>query len=227
MLHKTRGIVISYVKFRETSIIAKIYTEKFGVQSYIENGVRSAKGKNKIALFQPLTVLDLVVYHDHKKDINRLSEIKCPQPFQTIPYDITKSSIGIFINEILNKSLKEHEENIPLFEFLVDSLYYLDQLEEFSQNFHLYFLIKYSFFLGFSPENAADIFNELLDIGIHISDETKVIFDDLIKFEFGKNIQISRIQRKQILDALLSFYRIHVEGFGVLKSLQVLKEVLD
>ena len=91
MLHKTKGIVLNFVKFKETSVIVKIYTEKFGLQSYIENGVRSSKSKNKIALFQPLTQLELVVYHDPKKEINRISEIRCILPYKSIPFEIKKS----------------------------------------------------------------------------------------------------------------------------------------
>ena len=85
MLHKTKGIVIGYIPYRESSIIVKLYTENFGIQSYIENGVRSAKGKNKIALFQPMTLLDVVVYHNDKKDLHRISEIKCTSPLVSIP----------------------------------------------------------------------------------------------------------------------------------------------
>jgi DNA repair protein RecO (recombination protein O) len=83
MLHKTRGIGLSYLRYRESSIITKIYTEAFGIQTYIVNGVRSSKSKNnRIALFQPLTLLDMVVYHKNKEDtVHRISELKCYAPF--------------------------------------------------------------------------------------------------------------------------------------------------
>jgi DNA repair protein RecO (recombination protein O) len=229
MLHKTRGIVINYINYRETSIITKIYTEDFGVQTYLENGVRSSKGKNKIALFQPLTLLDLVVYHDHKKEIHRISEIKCNAPYKTIPYDIRKSSMGIFINEILNKSLKEHAENKPMFQFLVDALTYLDNSENHIENFHLYFLINFCFYLGFSPENSQEMIEQLhaISVSFPFEKQTIVSLDNLINAKFGDPLIISRLQRNQILEIILKFYRLHLEDFGELRSIAVLKEVLD
>jgi DNA repair protein RecO (recombination protein O) len=227
MLHKTKGIVISFVKYKETSIIVKIYTEAFGIQTYIENGVRSAKGKNKIALFQPLTLLDLVVYHDTKKEIHRISEIKCLYPYHTITVDIKKSSLSIFINEVLNNSLKEHSENTPLFNFLEDSLKYLDQNEEQIENFHLYFLINYCFYLGFGPESEDDVVNQLNEHAIPVNSEEKKLIKELIQQDFGTSLQISKALRIKVLELILLYYKIHVEGFGNLRSMGVLKEVLE
>ncbi len=107
MLHKTRGIVFKYFKYGDTSIIAKVYTEAFGLQSYIVNGARSTKSKGKIAFYQPLTLLDLVVYKKKNSGINRISEVRCSQPLKTIPYEITKSSQGVFLSELLYKCIKE------------------------------------------------------------------------------------------------------------------------
>ena len=227
MLHKTKGIVISFVKYKETSIIVKIYTEIFGVQTYIENGVRSAKGKNKIALFKPLTLLDLVVYHDSKKEINRISEIKCLYPYNTITVDIKKSSLGMFVNEVLNNSLKEHSENIPLFNFLEDSLKYLDQHEEQIENFHLYFLINYCFYLGFGPENEDDVVNQLQEHAIPVKSDEKNLLKNLIQLDFGSALKINKYLRMRLLDLILTYYKIHVEGFGNLRSMSILKEVLE
>lgn len=227
MLHKTKGIVISFVKYKETSIIVKIYTEAFGIQTYIENGVRSAKGKNKIALFQPLTLLDLVVYHDTKKEIHRISEIKCFYPYQTITVDIKKSSLAIFINEVLNNSLKEHSENTPLFNFLEDSLKYLDQHEDQIENFHLYFLINYCFYLGFGPESEEDVVNQLNDHAVPVNFEEKKLIKELIHQNFGAGLQISKPLRIKTLELILLYFKIHVEGFGNLRSMGVLKEVLE
>jgi DNA repair protein RecO (recombination protein O) len=82
MLTKTQGIVISYLRYRETSILVNVYTAELGICSYIENGVRSAKAKHKMALFQPLTQLDLEVYHKPGKGLHRISEAKCSFPYQ-------------------------------------------------------------------------------------------------------------------------------------------------
>jgi DNA repair protein RecO (recombination protein O) len=227
MLHKTKGIVISFVKYKETSIIVKIYTEVFGIQTYIENGVRSSKGKNKIALFQPLTLLDLVVYHDTKKEINRISEIKCHYAYNSLTIDIKKSSLGIFVNEVLNNSLKEHSENLALFNFLENALKYLDQHSEQIENFHLYFLINYCFYLGFGPDNEDDVVNQLQEHAVPVNADEKKLIKDLINQDFGGKLLINKPLRLKLLELLLTYYRIHVEGFGNLRSMSVLKEVLE
>ncbi|MCR9064865.1 MAG: DNA repair protein RecO [Cytophagales bacterium] len=228
MLHKTKGIVISYIPYRETSVIAKIYTEKFGIQSYIENGVRTARGKNKIALFQPLTLLDLVVYHDSKKDLHRISEIKCTNPLFTIPYEIRKSSISIFLNEVLNKTLKEHSENEELFFFLYQSILTLDSMEDNMENFHLIFLAKYSGYLGFAPQDAEEVQTQFKELSIHIpvEEQTKKYLDILLQADYSEEMTFNKTFRNHLLDVLLTFYRIHQEEFGELRSLAVLREVL-
>lgn len=229
MLHKTRGIVINYIRYRETSIIVKVYTEKFGIQSFIENGVRSSKGKNKIALFQALSLLDLVVYHDEKKDLHRISEIKSNFPFKTLPYEIHKSSIGIFLDEILNKTLKEHSENTVLFDFLYHSLIFLDETEEHFENFHLIFLIKYAFFLGFSPQDGNEIAMQFRDYSVNIpfDNNYQKLMNQLIVADYQTPILMNRGVRSHLLEVIILFYKLHVEDFGEIKSLQVLREVLN
>lgn len=229
MLHKTRGIVINYIRYRETSIILKVYTEKFGIQTFIENGVRSSKGKNKIALFQALSLLDLVIYHDEKKEIHRISEIKSSFPFKTLPYEIHKSSIGMFLDEILNKTLKEHSENHVLFDFLYHSLIFLDETEEHFENFHLIFLLKYAFFLGFSPQDGKEIATQFRDYSVNIpfDNDYQKLMNQLIVADYQTPILMNRSVRNHLLEVIILFYQLHVEEFGEIKSLQVLREVLS
>lgn len=230
MLHKTRGIVINYIRFRETSIIVKIFTEKFGIQSFIENGARSSKGKNKIALFQPLSLLEMVVYHDEKKDLHRISEIKSTHPYKTLPYDIIKSSIALFLDEIMNKCLIEQIENSELFDFIEQSFIYLDESKDSFENFHLQFLLKFSHYLGFAPQDVSEIrsqFQEFhLSYSLTLAEEQW--FQQLLQnTQYGLSIGFGRVSRNKILDTILQFYKLHVEDFGTIHSIQVLAEVLN
>lgn len=228
MLHKTKGIVVNYIAYRETSIITKIYTEGFGIQTYIENGVRSSRGKNRMALFQPATLLDLVVYMNPKKSIQRISEIKCFHPYQTLPYDINKSSIALFMVEILHKTLKEEAENKPLFNFLVQTLIDLDAADTGFENTHLEFLLNYSFYLGFAPQNANEISNQLRESGLatFLSDAGKIALHELILGTGSGNVKINRALRNELLAVLINFYRLHIENLSEMRSLTVLREVL-
>lgn len=231
MLHKTRGIALSYIRYRESSIIAKIYTEAFGIQSYIVNGVRSSRSKsNRIALFQPLTLLDLVVYHKSKADtLHRISEIKCRIPFRTLPYEIVKSSLGLFLTEILTKCLREEEENTPLFEFLEEAVMYLDRVEKSYENFHLHALIQLAFFLGFGLEAVEDFANELRMQHYPVSPDAvqNAALQTWLSAPFGTPVVLDKSRRLSLLNMLLFFYKIHLDSLGEIKSLEVLHEVLN
>lgn len=226
MLHKTKGIALSYIKYKESSIIARIFTEAFGMQSYIVNSVRSKTAKTKIAFFQPLTILDLVVYHNKKKEINRISEIKCHYNSQTIPYNIKKTSIGLFLTELLNQTLYEEGENEPLFQFILHSIIIFDELKENYENFHLQFMMLLSRYLGIKPESARSM---LKDVGHHkIYDKSfaeKVDF--FIQSSYDQHQKLGKTIRNEILMLILDYYHFHYDNIREFKSIQVLKEVLS
>lgn len=222
MLHKTRGVVFRFTKYGETSIIVNVFTELFGLQSYIVNGVRSKSGKNRIALYQPLTLLDMVVYHRENANINRIKEIKCFYPYRSIPFDIKKSTAAIFINEVVNKTIKEESHAEDLCIFMIDSFITLDTMTVGVENFHLIFLLKLSRLLGFGAHNL----NEVL--GVRAADkETEQILAELILSGYQHAITMTNIQRRDILELLLKFYADHIESFGEMRSVQVLREVLN
>ncbi|QRR02609.1 DNA repair protein RecO [Dyadobacter sandarakinus] len=230
MLFKTRGIVLSYIRYRESSIIARVYTEEFGMQTYVVNGVRSSKSRgNRIALYQPLTLLDMVVYHKNKEDtIHRLSEVKCYAPFLTLPYDIVKSGLALFITEILGKSLREEESNVPLFQFIEDAVLYLDKADSGFENFHIQFLMQLASYLGFGVETVQDLENELVAGRFSQVPDTieRNAISELLTHYYGLSIPLDRVRRVRILEMLIFFYKIHLDSLGEIKSLEVLKEVL-
>ncbi len=224
MLYKTKGIVLGFIKYSDTSIIVRIYTESFGLQSYIVNGVRSKSSKNKIALFQPLTLLDMVVYHKQGRDLHRLSEIKCNAIFSHIPYEQKKISIAIFITEILSKTLKEDHPHPELFDYLATFIKYLDEVNKDYENIHLQFLVKFSSYLGFMPSSAEQI---LIEIRKDFNDQNKSMLERLIVSKISEPIKLLNSERRIVLEYLLDFYSYHVENFGTVNSVSVLKEILE
>jgi len=222
MLHKTRGIVFRFTKYGDSSIIVTIFTELFGIQTYIVNGVRSKSSKSKIALYQPLTLLDLVVYYKENASIKRIKEIKCVHAYQHISTDIRKSALAIFINEILNKTVKDESHAQEIFEYLFHALILLDHQETNLENFHLIFLIKLSRFLGFGAHQSEEI------LGVRmLNSQEEYILKKLIVAEFTQSIPMSNEQRRNLLESILRFYTMHVESLGEIKSIQVLKEVMN
>jgi DNA repair protein RecO (recombination protein O) len=222
MLHKTQGVVFRFTKYGETSIIVNIFTALFGVQSYIVNGVRSKSLKSKIALYQPLTLLDLVVYYKENASIKRIKEIKCLHPYQTVTSDVRKSSMAMFIAEILNKTVKEETHAQDLCDFLINSLIILDTQTDRTENFHLIFLIKLSRFLGFGAHQVSEI------LAMRFTDHAiEKIIDQLLHADYTDVIAMTNGQRREILELFVKFYSDHVETIGELKSLAVLREIIS
>ncbi|MEX1241613.1 MAG: DNA repair protein RecO [Cyclobacteriaceae bacterium] len=220
MIFKTRGIVFRFTKFGETSIIVTIFTEQFGLQSYMVNGVRSKSARNKIALYQPLTLLNLVVYHREHANIERIKEISCLHPYGTLTADVKKSTLAMFINELLNKTVKDESHGGEIFQFLFESLISLDSLQEGYENFHLIFMLKLARHLGFGVFSA----NEFLS-GRVTDSETKSVLNDLLQADYDVPLKINYNQRRKLLDLLLKFYAEHMQHLGEIKSVQVLREL--
>jgi DNA repair protein RecO (recombination protein O) len=222
MLSKTRGIVITYTKYRETSLIVKIYTEEFGLHSCIINGVRSKTSKSKIALFQPLTLLDLIIYYK-AQGLSRISEVRCSYPYKSLSTDPKKSAIAFFLDEILYKTIKEETANYQLFNFIESSLKYLDETSLHYENFHLIFLLKLSSFLGFSPGELED----LIPGDSHLlNEEEKKTYLNMLTCDYDSTIKMDNQARRKLLLHILKFYNFHVSNFEKINSLAVLQEVL-
>lgn len=218
MLHKTRAIVFKFFKYGESSIIVKIFTANFGLQTYIVNGVRSKRSKNKIALFQPLTLLDMVVYHNPTKEINRISELKCSQPFTSIHANMQKTAIAIFLAEIMYKCIKEEEHVEEMFDFIESSIYLFDHLTEHYQNFHLQFLLKLSKYLGFAVEESDPAFYSLNE-----SEKNKLFELATLSYENWK--PLSNEERRKFLDLIIRFYKHHIDSLKEINSIKILQEL--
>ncbi len=220
MLCKTKGIVFRFVKFGETSIVANVFTEQFGLQGYMIKGVRTSSRKSKIALFQPLTLLDMVVYHKESGGIMHVKEVKCFHPYRNITRDVRKTAIAMFINEVLNRSVKEQSHAQPIFDFIASSLIHLDTLAR-PENFHLMFMIGLSKHLGFGPLLSSEVLGGRL-----VNEDEERALNQLLSSEYGSEISLTYVQRQNLLTVLLQFYSAHSDGFGEMKSVEVLKEVL-
>lgn len=241
MLHKTRGIVFSYTEFRETSLVVKIYTELFGIQSYIVNSVRKKNAKMSIGLFQPLTLVDLVVYHKERQGLHRISEIRPMPPLNSIPFDIIKSTMVLFLNEVLSKSIKEEEESQLLFEYLTTSIQLLDAQQPVSRYFHLLFLMRLTRYLGFYPlsnySTKEPYFNLMdgkfqSDIPLHpyyLNEQSAENFSKLIlhSSDLSSCMNISAIEKRNLIEQLLEYYRLHIAGFPPIKSHKVLEQIFE
>ncbi|WP_373522493.1 DNA repair protein RecO [Aquiflexum sp.] len=228
-LIKTKGLVLSFLKYRETSIIVRIFTRELGLKSYIVNGVRTKGAKSKMAFYQPLTLLDLIVYDKEGAGLNRISEVKLSKAYERIPFDFQRSSIAMFMGEVLGKSIYESYHNESFYDFLEYALGLLDEESVILVHYPLVFLWESSKYLGFAPNNANSFFEELTDEAYHPAEvkEEMDYLDGLIGESFACTHKVHAIFRKKLLDHFLMFYSKHLESQNEWKSVKVLRQLLE
>ena len=240
MLVKTSGIVFRSVKFSETSIITDIFTEELGLRSYIISGVRSKRAKVSAGLLQVMSLVETVVYHRDDKDLCRIKEIKAAYLFESIPFHIQKGAIGLFLLEIMQKTIKEREKNQPLFTFLFNTIQYLDETKDPIFNFHLAVMIKLSAYLGFFPSGnfseetpffdmQEGRFTTTIPLKNYLEKEQSQLLGIFLKtsIENAYKIKLSRQNRESLLNGLINYYRFHVEGLPEINAHKILKTVLE
>ncbi|MGZ3765973.1 MAG: DNA repair protein RecO [Mucilaginibacter sp.] len=237
MLHKTRGIVFKLTDYGESSVIVQIFTEKFGLQSYIINAVKKPRAKISGNMLQPLHLLDMVVYHKNTGQVQRVAELKNSPVLQSIPYDVIKSCLVIFLNEVLYKAVRQQSADESLFDFVFNAIESLDHQTEGVANFHLLFLTRLTRYLGFYPDLLqADyfdmkngVFSKYKPEGFsYLSPPHTQNFYNVLQcgFENMHLLKLSNDERRYLIQKLLEYYALHIEGFGNIRSREVLEEVL-
>lgn len=244
-LHKTKGIVLRAVKYGETSVIVSIFTELFGVQSYLVNGVRvsAKKGGGKANLFQPAVMLEMIVYHNELKQLNRIKEFKYSVIYHHILSDVRKNAVALFMIELLTKCLKQPEENTDLFQFAEDAFIHLDECNDaVMANFSLFFSLHLTHFFGFRIDDNYSKSKTFLDMqeGSFVAEQPHhphfleekqaMITSQVLKImqpEELEDIKLNHEFRRNLLQAYETFYALHIHDFGKMKTLPILREILS
>lgn len=236
MIRKTRGIVLHTTRFGESSLVVHCYTEEYGRQTYMVKGVRKSRKQNRSNLFQPLFILDFEIYHKDSREIQLVKEVNRAMPLNSLPFDMIKSAQAIFMAEILYRVIREEEPNPMLAHFLHSSIQYLDALENASPDFHILFMFQLSRHLGFYPQNNFDEGRVFFDLSgglfithfqdpeLHLDEKASQLWHRymLSEYQSVKASDFNGLQRKQVLDKLVLFYKSHVAGMGEIRSLEVL-----
>lgn len=247
MIQKTKGLVLRSIRYGETSLIVTVFTELFGIQTYMVNGVRtSKKSGSKSVLFQPSSLLDMEVYHNEQRAMQRIKECNWSYLYKNILSDVIKNSIAMFMVELLYKTLKQPEENSDLFSFCEDALQQLDEATPaIAANYPLYFSLHLTQFFGFRFSDMQPALmkeeNIYLDLqeGIYtsthpthpyfIEKEAALITAELLKImQPHELIQVktNQHQRRILLSRYMEYYALHIPDFGQVKTLPVLHEIL-
>lgn len=244
MLHKTRGIVLRATKYGETSLICSVFTEELGVQSYLVQGVRtsSKKKQNKAGLFQPSTLLDMVVYNKPGNNLQRIKDYSAAYIYNTVNEHVVKNSIALFSIEFLLRLLPEHAPMEDLFAYVFTYFQSLDKEElKSTGNYPLYLMVLCSHTLGYSINGSytADTpYLNLMEGGFshipptekpYLSDKEARLLDSLLVQKTIKDvsaIEMNSDTRSHLLDWMLAFMHNHTQHMGEIKSLPILREIL-
>lgn len=241
MLIKTQGIVLHSFKYGDSGLIARVLTRELGLQSYLVKGVYKAKSRLKANLFQPLTLLELVVYHKEKTGLHHIKEVRCEHPFESITSDMRKTAIALFMSEMLLHTFRQQESNTETFDFTFTAIRRLDYQHEPFNLFHLLFLVELSSYLGFSPARNYDTrycyFN--LQEGTYqqfpeplyacLGKEESAAFYKLCQGADSdwQQLSLPATLRRTLLSKIIDYYRYHLEGFTDIRSHKILEEVLN
>ncbi len=238
--YKGRGVVLNTVKYGDSSMVAQLLTDCGGRQSFMVQGVRSARGRgSKLALFQPLFALEFEGVQPSRGELHRFGEVRSGITLRQTPFDLRRSTIALFIAEVLYRLVKESEPNEQLFNFVWGSIEALDILDEGVANFHLWFLSNLSRFLGFSPTNnySKGCYFDIKEgcytpiPPLHhtqfLSPENALILRDMTECDVNHlgEIGLNRHQRVSFLEALMSYYGYHLEAINTVKSISILIEL--
>ena len=245
MIAKTKGIVLRTIKYGETSLVVSMFTELFGLQTYLVNGVRMStkKGTPKALLFQPSAILEVVAYHNEFNNLQRLKEYKWEFLYQHVLSNVHKNAVALFMIELLTKCLKQPETNPSLFYFTEDALHHLDSATSaVTGNFPLFFAVHLAVFFGFRINDEFSEEKHFLDLDegrfveeqpthqYYLIDKEAAAVSEILKIQQPHELEqvyLNQDMRRRILHGLEQFYILHVPEFGTMRTLPVLREILN
>lgn len=237
---KTRAIVIKAIRYGDNSLIVKLLTEQQGLQSFMIKGAYNKNAKIRAALFQPLTLLDIVSANSHG-DLGYLKEASVEFTYKDIPINILKNTIVLFICELLSKTIQESETDLELFDFIHNAMTHLDESTDNYADYPLKFAVELSRFLGFSPNTSTFKQGYAFDLeeGVyrHDTDSCTYYIDSQLSEPFHKlcchnifadiHLNLTNSERRQLLESMMTYYKLHISGLNEMKSAEILKTVLQ
>ena len=237
--YKARGVVLHTIKYGDSSMVAYLFTDLFGRMNYLIQGVHSSRGRgNQAALFQPMFLVEFEGIEQPQARMHRMKEVRSLTPLSSLPFDVRKSTISLFMAEVLYRLIRESEANEPLFDFVCRSVVQLDRMTEGISNFHLWFLVQLSAYLGFYPGNEP-IPNGYFDIRggvftpsvpahrICMDASCSGLLGDLMDCEADRlgSLPLSRTQRSAFMESMLLFFGYHLDAIRTVRSVSILREI--
>ena len=230
------GLYLNHFSYSESSIILKLFTKEHGLCSFVVRGGKKRKGGG---VYQPFHQLEITSNYNPEKDMNLALGVRLYNPPKSLTLDVRKSTVAIFLTEVLYKSIREEEKNVELYSFLISMIQQMDE-DDFSPDFHLLFLVKLSRYFGFLPSlpelPSMKYFNTLEGVfefpskltSDHLDERKSLLFKKLLEVEKtgSNNLEINNKERSDLIDSIVRYYtkQLHLKE-GYLKSHNILKTV--
>lgn len=241
MLQKSRGIVLSMLKYNDDSFIAHVYTQTDGQQSFLVRIPKTKRASIRPSLFQPLALIDVEWRPKPGGGLSRPYSVTNACVFESLPFEPYKTAIVLFLSEFLHYSLATQSPDDTLFRFVESSIEWLDRCTSEYSNFHLVFLLRLSRFLGFYPnlENYAENcyfdmelsrFVRVPPLHSHFLQPADAALLPLLmrmRYETMYLLRLSRTDRNRLLEFINDYYKLHLPNFPELKSPDVLRDIFS
>jgi len=238
---KTQGIVLQSLRYGDTSLIVKVFTREAGLKSYMVKGAFNRNAKNRVALFQNLHLINYIEVGNLKKaTLGYMKDVQLKTVYHSLPFVMNKSAIVMYVSELLSKTLTEQEKNEPLYDFIEQSLLWLDLVEADYANFPLYFTLELTRHLGFYPKlnYAQDFCFDMMegqfahDYPVHpyyFDHANAALLSRFLDAGIDEacRLPLNVVQRREMLDGIITFMRLHAPVMKGFKSHEVLKTVLE
>lgn len=241
MLTKTTAIVLHNIKYGDSKMIVDMFTRAHGRMSFVVSIPKSSKSKLRKQFFQPLSMLSLEYDYRPKVQLQKIRNVALFHPYSSLPFDIDKLTVGMFISEFLYHSLYGEQANEPMFDYIYDSLQWFDGSPSPTANFHLVFMMRLSRFLGFYPNLDDYVQGCVFDLrngsfssvaplhSDYLSSAEASLMSLMMRMNYPTMhlFKFTRAQRNRLLDVIVQYYRLHIPGFPEMKSLDVLRNIYD
>ena len=238
MLITTPAIVLSIIKYNDADAVIKAYTAQTGFTNFFIRGFfKGRKKRSWKAIFQPGALAELVFNFKNKGQLEHIKDGRILYHYKTLHQDFDKLNIATFLREVLLESLKNEQADTDLFQFIFEKFVALDQ-KKFNPDFHLIFLLQLTQYLGFFPDIQSEgtffdlqdaVFTKQIPLNPYLTEVESQLFRYFSGMIFAteKEIKITQLERKKLIDMLLRFYRYHIIHFNMPKSVKILHQIYE
>ncbi len=233
---QSKGVVLGSLKYGDKSRIVRIYTEQFGVLSFLINSTSSKRSIVRSSMLLPLTLLDFEHTHRGEGKLERIKEARMDLTYTSIPYEPERNAVALFLAELFQKVLQSEESRPEKFNFVRAACLALDTLDPLPPAFHLAVWARLTTYLGFGPTLRLDDgpFFDLNDgrfcdepplLHRYLHTDATAALRSALGWQFGEALDLRKADRELLMDGLLAYMNIHMDGFGSFKSLEVLRQL--